>query len=87
MHSVHGLSYTAFDYSELNVRGGDTVTASFKVTNTGKVAGADVPQLYLTEAPNEKRMRLLGFERVELAPGEFPPGDARGRRLALTRTV
>jgi beta-glucosidase len=66
----HGLSYTTFDYSDLNVRGGDTVTASFKVTNTGKVSGADVPQLYLTEAPNEKRMRLLGFERVELKPGE-----------------
>jgi beta-glucosidase len=32
--------------------------------------GADVPQLYFTQAPNEKRMRLLGFERVELAPGE-----------------
>jgi beta-glucosidase len=40
------------------------------VTNTGKVAGADVPQLYLTQAPDEKRARLLGFERVELAPGE-----------------
>jgi beta-glucosidase len=25
---------------------------------------------YLTQAPDEKRMRLLGFERVELAPGE-----------------
>jgi beta-glucosidase len=40
------------------------------VTNTGERAGADVPQLYLTEAPGEKRMRLLGFERVELEPGE-----------------
>ena len=29
-----------------------------------------MPQLYLTQAPGEKRMRLLGFERVELAPGE-----------------
>jgi beta-glucosidase len=39
------------------------------VTNTGKVAGADVPQVYLTDAASERRMRLLGFERVELAPG------------------
>jgi beta-glucosidase len=31
---------------------------------------ADVPQVYLVEAPGEKRMRLLGFERVELKPGE-----------------
>ena len=29
-----------------------------------------MPQLYLTAAPNEKRMRLLGFERVVLKPGE-----------------
>jgi beta-glucosidase len=33
-------------------------------------AGADVPQLYLTDAAGEARMRLLGFERVELQPGE-----------------
>jgi beta-glucosidase len=52
------------------VNGGETITASFTVTNTGGRDGADVPQLYLTNAPDEKRMRLLGFERVELAPGE-----------------
>ena len=41
------------------------------MTNTGKRAGgADVPQAYLTDAPNGTRMRLLGFERVELEPGE-----------------
>jgi beta-glucosidase len=66
----YGLSYTTFDYSDLQVSGGDTVTASLTVTNTGKKAGADVPQLYLTEAAGHKRMRLLGFERVELKPGE-----------------
>jgi beta-glucosidase len=65
----HGLSYTSFDYKDFKVSGGETVAATFTVTNTGKVAGADVPQVYLTDAPGEKRMRLLGFERVELAPG------------------
>ena len=65
----HGLSYTSFNYSHLNVSGGQTIAASFTVTNTGKREGADVPQLYLTNAPGEKRMRLLGFDRVELAPG------------------
>lgn len=50
--------------------GEETVTATFTVTNTGEREGADVPQLYLTAAPNEKRMRLLGFERVVLKPGE-----------------
>jgi beta-glucosidase len=29
-----------------------------------------VPQLYLTEAAGDQRMRLLGFERVELQPGK-----------------
>jgi beta-glucosidase len=66
----HGLSYTSFDYSDLEVDGGETITATFTITNTGKVSGADVPQLYLTDAAGEKRTRLLGFERVQLRPGE-----------------
>jgi beta-glucosidase len=66
----HGLSYTSFAYRDLAVTGGETVTASVTVTNTGERAGADVPQLYLTRAAGDKRQRLLGFERVELAPGE-----------------
>jgi beta-glucosidase len=66
----HGLSYTSFGYQDFKVSGGETVTATLTVTNTGDVAGADVPQVYLTDAAGEKRMRLLGFERVELKPGE-----------------
>jgi beta-glucosidase len=66
----HGLSYTTFEYGELEVEGGDTVTATFSVTNTGERAGADVPQLYLIDAAGDRRMRLLGFERVELEPGQ-----------------
>ena len=65
----HGLSYTIFDYSDLEVSGGETIRASFTITNTGEREGADVPQVYLAEAPDVVRMRLLGFERVELAPG------------------
>lgn len=66
----HGLCYTRFAYSDFFVTGGNTVTARFTVTNTGPIAGVDVPQLYLTEAAGDKRMRLLGFERILLAPGE-----------------
>ena len=65
----HGLSYTTFAYRDLTVSGGETITATFTVTNTGAVAGADVPQVYLTDAAGERRLRLLGFARVELAPG------------------
>ena len=73
----HGLSYTTFTYSDFEATGGETVTASFTVTNTGEREGADVPQVYLTAAPGERRMRLLGFERVALAPGE-------SRRVSVT---
>jgi len=73
----HGLSYTRFDYADLRIEGGETVTASFTVTNTGDREGADVPQLYLTEAAGERRMRLLAFERVQLHPG-------KARRVELT---
>ena len=73
----HGLGYTSFEYGDLELTGGDTVTATFTVTNSGERDGADVPQLYLTAVAGEQRMRLLGFERVELAPGE-------ARTLTLT---
>lgn len=66
----HGLSYTRFSYKNLKVTGGETITATFTVTNSGKRAGADVPQVYLTGVGEAKRMRLLGFERVELEAGE-----------------
>ncbi len=65
----HGLSYTGFEYNDLVITGGDTITASFDVGNVGDRAGADVPQLYLTAAPGEGCLRLLGFERIELEPG------------------
>ncbi|OBB87714.1 glycosyl hydrolase [Mycobacterium colombiense] len=65
----HGLSYTRFDYHDLVVSGGETIKASFGVLNVGDRPGADVPQLYLTAAAGEPCLRLLGFERVDLAPG------------------
>jgi beta-glucosidase len=69
----HGLSYASFGYSALKTTAvGDTLTVSFKVTNTGKTAGKDVPQVYVGpkggsgwEAPR----RLGGFRKVDLAPG------------------
>lgn len=66
----HGLTYTSFGYRDLAVSGGDTVTVTFGVANTGDRSGADVPQVYLTAVTGEPRLRLLGFERVELEPGQ-----------------
>jgi beta-glucosidase len=72
-----GLSYTTFGFSKLSVpasaAAGSTVSVSFDVTNTGKVAGAEVAQLYVSD-PSAKVSRpereLKGFEKVRLAPGE-----------------
>jgi beta-glucosidase len=66
----YGLSYTRFDYANLKVVGGETLTVSFDVTNTGARAGKDTPQVYLTDQGGKPVQRLIGFERVALAPGE-----------------
>ncbi|MFE1378130.1 beta-glucosidase [Streptomyces sp. NPDC058740] len=81
----HGLSYTTFEHSELAVTGGDNLTATMTVTNTGSRAGADVVQLYLTDAPDGPRLRLLAFERVELEPGASQTIQLRADRRLLAR--
>lgn len=63
-----GLSYTSFAYANLTVTGGETLTVDFDVRNTGARAGADVPQVYLTDAAGAKRVRLLGWSKVTLEP-------------------
>ena len=52
------------------VTGGRGLSVSFEVVNTGRVAGADVPQMYVTRAGLASPMRLAGFTRVTLKPGE-----------------
>lgn len=66
----HGLSYTTFTYDKLRVKGGDTLTVSFEVTNTGTLQGKDAPQIYLAGAAGQKLRRLIGFEKIDLKPGE-----------------
>jgi beta-glucosidase len=68
----YGLSYTTFSYDDFAARasGDTTIAADVTVMNTGRLAGADVPQLYLVRAPDGRRVRLLAFERVALRPGE-----------------
>jgi len=55
-----------------NGQSGDQVTVSATVTNTGKVAGADVAQLYLGDpgVAGEPPRQLKGFDRVDLQPGQ-----------------
>ncbi|WP_084614140.1 beta-glucosidase family protein [Nakamurella lactea] len=73
----HGLSYTAFAYSDLKLKkstakGKPVVTAQFRVTNTGKVEGQEVPQVYLTlpAESQEPSMRLVGFDKIDLQPNK-----------------
>jgi beta-glucosidase len=66
----HGLTYTSFAVSDLKVEGGKTLTVSFAVKNTGDRAGADVPQVYLRSLAGTPQTRLIGFDKVELAPGQ-----------------
>ncbi|MCD9031288.1 glycoside hydrolase family 3 C-terminal domain-containing protein [Luteimonas sp. Y-2-2-4F] len=68
----HGLSYTTFALSGLDVRAdGDRILARFRVENTGARAGAAVPQLYVHLPDGHATpLRLAGWERVELQPGE-----------------
>lgn len=74
----YGLSYTSFEFSGLRLSStelgsGEAVSISATVTNTGKRAGAEVAQLYVT-APSSSvkrpRIQLAGFQRLELHPGE-----------------
>ncbi|MFG2497604.1 beta-glucosidase [Streptomyces sp. NPDC048441] len=71
----HGLSYTEFGYRDLSVRrAGAGYEVSFTVTNRGRRAGAEVPQVYVG-APRGTEVEmavktLAGFERVELRAGE-----------------
>jgi len=70
----HGLSYTSFEYSDLAIStdGSAPATISFKVTNTGPVAGSEVTQLYLHDCESSvgrPPQELKGFKKVFLAPG------------------
>ncbi|MBO9574556.1 MAG: glycoside hydrolase family 3 C-terminal domain-containing protein [Sphingobium sp.] len=67
----HGLSYTSFAYDGLSVQlTAGVVTASVKVTNSGRVAGGVVPQIYVSGPAPDMPKRLAGFEKIRLAPGK-----------------
>jgi beta-glucosidase len=67
-----GLSYTTFGYSGLTVTAGETVKATFTVTNTGERAGAEIAEVYaaLPAAAQEPPKRLVGWSKIQLAAGE-----------------
>ena len=70
-----GLSYTSFSYSGLKAAPGKELKVSFNVRNTGKRAGAEVAQVYVSLPPGagEPPKRLVGWDKIHLAPGETRP--------------
>ncbi|HEX2907918.1 MAG TPA: glycoside hydrolase family 3 C-terminal domain-containing protein, partial [Phototrophicaceae bacterium] len=74
----YGLSYTTFDYSNLRVssptvKGGNSLTVTLDVKNTGAVAGKTVVQVYVHDqaaALVRPVKELKGFAKVALKPGE-----------------
>ncbi len=74
----HGLSYTSFGYSGLNITASENkesikVSVSFRVKNTGNREGDEVVQLYIRDnvssvVTEEKKLRR--FQRTHLSPGE-----------------
>ena len=74
----HGLSYTNFEYSDLTLDKtemdeNETLTVSFRLKNTGAVAGAEIAQLYVADKEStiyRPVKELKAFKKVWLAPGE-----------------
>jgi beta-glucosidase len=73
----YGLSYSTFKYSKLKlprlVQAGKNISVSVTVTNSGKLAGEEVVQLYLSHpevAEKAPIKALKGFQRVNLKAGE-----------------
>jgi len=73
-----GLSYTTFSYgdvklSKTTLKGNEKLTATISVTNTGKVAGEEVVQLYISDpvaSISRSVKELKGFKKISLQPGE-----------------
>ncbi|GAB2526266.1 glycoside hydrolase family 3 C-terminal domain-containing protein [Rufibacter soli] len=88
----HGLSYTTFAYDKLDIpnqaKPNSKVRVSVRVTNTGKLDGEEVVQLYVTRQQDGFRTpvrALKGFERITLKRGESKVVDfeLRPQDLAL----
>ncbi|MET3609764.1 MULTISPECIES: beta-glucosidase BglX [Mucilaginibacter] len=73
----YGLSYTTFNYSAVSVsktklKGNETLTATVTVTNTGKYAGEEVVQLYISDpvaSISRSVKELKGYQKISLKPG------------------
>ncbi len=68
-----GMSYTQFEYSDLQVKVGETVELSFSIRNSGQVDGAEIAQVYIQDLVSSiprPLKELKGFERKLIKKGE-----------------
>ena len=65
-----GLSYTRFTFNGIHVDSTNPLKMSVNVKNVGEIKGKVVPQFYLHNVNKKVKTRLLGWEKVELAPDE-----------------
>ena len=67
----HGLSYTSFKLGGLSAQAkGGTIEVMFGITNTGKVKGAEVAQIYVSGPGWEAPKRLAAWGKADLDPGK-----------------
>lgn len=89
----YGLSYTDFEYSNMQVQdnGDFTYTVTVDVTNTGDVTGDDIVQVYIddgAEVPENVQVakkQLVAFARVEgIAPGQTKTAEMTVEKRMLS---
>jgi len=86
----HGLSYTTFEWSDLQVewKGLESITAKVTVTNTGNVAGRDAVQIY-AQAPYTAYDQKNGIEKASVALVAYDktkllePGESQTLEIAV----
>lgn len=74
----YGLSYTTFEYSNMKIsakeiKNGDFLKVSLDITNTGKVEGSEIVQVYVADMKSylvRPKKELKGFVRIHLKPQE-----------------
>jgi len=98
----YGLSYTTFEYSDVNlskkiITTEETITATVSITNTGKIKGKETVQLYIHDlfaSVTQPIKKLIGFKQISLNPGEtekvsfnIKPSDLEMYNQAMEKVV
>ncbi len=98
----YGLSYTTFEYSDVNlskkiITTEETITATVSITNTGKIKGKETAQLYIHDlyaSVTQPIKKLIGFKQIILNPGEtekvsfnIKPSDLEMYNQAMEKVV